>query len=78
MATGHIQKGTMTPKKAPPHSTCDKFILRFNVEGLRRDLKLRAAQNERTLNAEIIFLIKRGLQAEGAKTAPRTMQGGRA
>lgn len=42
----------------------DKFILRFNVDGLRKQLKVRAAENERTLNAEILYLIKRGLASE--------------
>lgn len=48
----------------PPSETCDKFIVRFNADGLRKQLKIRAAQNERSLNAEILFLIKRGLAAE--------------
>jgi plasmid stability protein len=51
-------------KPKPPSDTCDRFILRFNVEGLRKDLKVRAAKNERTLNAEILYLIKRGLESE--------------
>lgn len=51
-------------KHRPPSETCDKFILRFNVDGLRKKLKVRAAENERTLNAEILHLIKRGLAAE--------------
>lgn len=54
----------MTTKQPPPSATCDKFILRFSVDGLRKDLKVRAAENERTLNAEILYLIKRGLRAE--------------
>lgn len=47
--------------KKPPSATADKFLMRFHQDGLRRELKVRAAQNERTLNAEILFLIKRGL-----------------
>ncbi|AVS67851.1 hypothetical protein C8245_21200 [Paracidovorax avenae] len=54
----------MTEKAPPPSATCDKFILRFHVDGLRKELKVRAASNERTLNAEILYLIKRGLDAE--------------
>ena len=55
----------MTAKtQRPPSETCDKFILRFNVEGLRKQLKVRAAENERSLNAEILYLIKRGLQSD--------------
>lgn len=48
----------------PPSEACDKFIIRFNTDGLRRELKVRAAMNERTLNSEILYLIKRGLAAE--------------
>lgn len=47
-----------------PKPPSDKFILRFHVDGVRKELKIRAAQNERTLNSEILFLIERGLQAE--------------
>ena len=54
---------TETKQKAPS-GICDKFILRFNVDGLRKELKVRAAENERTLNSEILYLIKRGLAAE--------------
>ncbi|MDP3627111.1 MAG: Arc family DNA-binding protein [Hydrogenophaga sp.] len=50
--------------KTYPSETADRFILRFNVDGLRKQLKVRAAQNERTLNAEILYLIKRGLEAD--------------
>lgn len=49
--------------KKPPSTTADKFLMRFHQDGLRKELKVRAAQNERTLNAEILFLIKRGLEA---------------
>lgn len=52
------------PRTKPPSETCDKFIVRFNADGLRRELKVRAAMNERTLNSEILYLIKRGLAAE--------------
>ena len=48
----------------PPSVACDKFIIRFNTDGLRRELKVRAAMNERSLNSEILYLIKRGLAAE--------------
>ena len=51
-------------KPKAPSDTCDKFILRFNVDGLRKTLKIRAAENERTLNAEILYLIKRGMKSE--------------
>lgn len=48
----------------PPSAICDKFMLRFHVDGLRKELKARAVRNERTLNAEILYLIKRGLETE--------------
>lgn len=72
MASGHITTHGLRPyfierqswNQKPPSDTCDKFILRFNVDGLRKQLKVRAAENERTLNAEILYLIKRGLAAE--------------
>ena len=51
-------------KQKPPSDTCDKFLLRFNLDGLRKELKVRAAQNERTLNGEILYLIKLGMKAE--------------
>lgn len=55
--------------KKTPSATADKFLMRFHQDGLRKELKVRAAQNERTLNAEILYLIKRGLDAERAKEA---------
>lgn len=53
----------MTNGKEKPQQG-DKFILRFHDEGMRKSLKVRAAMNERTLNAEILHLIKQGMQAE--------------
>lgn len=56
-----------TSPRAPQQA--DKVMVRFHDDGLRKQLKVRAAQNERTLNAEINYLIKLGLSAEarGAK-----------
>lgn len=48
----------------PSGTTSDKYLLRLHDEGLRKQLKVRAAMNERTLNAEILYLIKRGIEAE--------------
>ena len=59
----------MTNKQPPPSATADKFLMRFHQDGLRKELKLRAVQNERTLNAEIIYLVKCGLEAEKVKEA---------
>lgn len=61
-------------KQLPPSATADKFMLRFNQDGLRKELKVRAAQNERTLNAETLYLIKRGLEVEQAKEAQHEKQ----
>ncbi len=55
---------THEPVKHRIPQSADKYILRFSDEGLRKQLKIRAAQNERTLNAEITYLIKRGLESE--------------
>lgn len=52
-----------------PSQTADRFIVRFHDEGMRKTLKVRAARNERTLNAEILYLLKRGLQSEQAQGA---------
>ena len=51
-------------KKPYPSQLADRFIVRFHDEGLRKQLKVKAAENERTLNAEILYLIKRGIQSE--------------
>lgn len=61
-------------KQLPPSATADKFMLRFNQDGLRKELKVRAARNERTLNAETLYLIKRGLEVEQAKEAQHEKQ----
>lgn len=54
----------MTTEKAKyPSDTHDKFMLRFSTDGLRKQLKVRAAENDRSLNGEILHLIKLGLQA---------------
>jgi plasmid stability protein len=41
-----------------------QFVLRFPDGEVRKELKVRAAKNERSLNSEILYLIKRGLQVE--------------
>ena len=60
--------------KKTPSATADKFLMRFHQDGLRKELKVRAAQNERTLNAEILYLVKRGLDSERAKEASHAKQ----
>ncbi len=59
---------TSTPEKAPSDAA-DKYMLRFHTDGLRKTIKARAALNERTLNAEILYLIKRGLEVEAKQGA---------
>lgn len=48
------------------HAGDDRFIVRFHDDGMRQSLKLRAAKNERSLNAEILYLLKKGIAAEVA------------
>lgn len=54
----------MPTKPPPPSETADKFLLRLHGDGLRKQLKVRAAMNDRSLNGEILHLIKRGLASE--------------
>ncbi|WP_370466614.1 Arc family DNA-binding protein [Comamonas thiooxydans] len=60
------RKAMNEPTTKSRSSAADKYVLRFHEDGLRGELKVRAAHNQRSLNAEILFLIKRGLEAEGA------------
>lgn len=48
---------------ASPSHTADRFIVRFHSDGQRQALKQRAAENKRSLNAEILFLIEKGIEA---------------
>jgi hypothetical protein len=41
----------------------DRFIVRFNQENMRQELKDRARRNMRTMNAEVLFLIDQGIKA---------------
>lgn len=40
----------------------DKYTVRF-PPGLRNDIKVKASQSHRTMNAEILFLIEQGRKA---------------
>lgn len=51
-----------TKSKSPSHAA-DRFILRFHNDGQRESLKQRANQNKRSLNAEILYLIECGINA---------------
>lgn len=54
--------------KPSPSQVAPRFIIRF-PDGLREQLKLRAAENDRSMNAEIVRLIKKGIEVEDRKTA---------
>ena len=47
--------------------TEDKFIVRL-PEGLRETIKRSAEDNERTMNAEVVFHLKRAYSAENEKS----------
>ncbi|MCD2163823.1 Arc family DNA-binding protein [Comamonas koreensis] len=47
----------------------DQFVLRFPESNMRKEIKARAAMNERSMNAELIYLIKRGQAEEQKKSA---------
>jgi len=53
----------LSPPGAQPASKA-QFMLRFPDGEIRKELKVRAAKNERSLNSEILYLIKRGLSVE--------------
>ena len=54
---------SLSQSVAPP-ALKTQFVLRFHEGELRKELKVRAAKNERSLNSEILYLIKRGMAAE--------------
>lgn len=58
-------------KQLAPSEQADKFMLRLQNDGLRKQLKIRAIENERTLNAEILYLVKLGLKTDQAKGATK-------
>lgn len=51
----------MTEAKKQVRQPADKYIVRFK-EGMRSTIKQRAARNNRTMNAEIVFLIEKGME----------------
>ena len=44
-----------------PSRIADRYVVRFKP-GMRSTIKQRAAANNRTMNAEIIFLIEKGME----------------
>ena len=53
-----------TDKTKQSHETSEQFKIRFSAAGLHQQLKVRAAENNRSMNGEIQYLIKRGLELE--------------
>lgn len=49
-------------EKRYPSEQADRFMFRM-PSGLRDCIKDRAARNERSMNSEIIFLIKKGMES---------------
>lgn len=47
-----------------PSHTMDRYIIRFDEQGLREKIKLQAAAENRTLNGQLLHLIKLGLMAK--------------
>lgn len=59
----------MTEAKKQVRQPADKYIVRFK-EGMRSTIKQRAARNNRTMNAEILCLIEKGMEINyGEKSA---------
>ena len=45
----------------PANQPGDKYVVRFK-EGMRAAIKTHAAQNNRTMNAEILSLLEKGME----------------
>jgi hypothetical protein len=45
-----------------PSQSADRFIIRFHNNGQRDALKRRASKNKRSLNAELLFLLEKGIE----------------
>lgn len=50
----------------------EKYILRFDA-ALKAELKARAAQNRRSLNAELLLLIETGLSASDQRAQQKQL-----
>lgn len=46
-----------------PSITADKYMVRF-PDGMREEIKRIASENERTINGEIVYRLKKSLKAE--------------
>ena len=51
------------PESAKEQDRKDQFVLRL-PEGMRKNIKASAALNERSMNAELVYLIKLGQQCQ--------------
>lgn len=49
----------MSNKQGAPSRDADKYIVRFPA-GMRDEVRRQAAENGRTINAEIIYRLKKG------------------
>ena len=58
----------------PAAAKSEQYVLRFSEQGMRKAIKASAAINERSMNAEIIYLIKRGQDSVQAKEAQHEKQ----
>lgn len=52
----------MKKGERPPSRIADQFVLRLG-DGKRPELKLLASQSRRSMNAEILMLIDKGIEA---------------
>lgn len=48
-----------------PSRTADKVVIRL-PDGFRRELKIRAARNDRSLNGEVVNMLKSVIEEEAA------------
>lgn len=51
-----------------PNDAKDRFILRFHNPDQRKELKIRAINNGRSTNAELLYLIQKGMEAVDGKS----------
>lgn len=59
----------MTSTRNFQSDRADKFIIRFDNEGMRDAIKARALINRRSMNSEILRLIEAGMAKENAPEA---------
>lgn len=56
----------MSEKQKPSSQEAEKYIVRFK-DGMRDEIKRRAANNGRSMNSEIIHLLQRGMESSHAQ-----------